>query len=64
MHACALCECLVPLEAKEGIGSPENGVTDVCGPPLSYGCWELNPGPLEKVTSALKHWPIPLTPTL
>lgn len=63
-HVCALCECLVPLMAKEGIGSPGNGVTDVCRPLLLYGCWKSNLGPLEKVTSALKHGPISLGPTL
>lgn len=62
-HVCALCECPVPLMAKEGIGSPGNGVTDVCRPLLLYGCWESNLGPLEKVTSALKHGPISLGPT-
>ena len=30
----------------EGVRSPGTGVIDSCE--LSYGCWELNPGPLEE----------------
>ena len=30
----------------KSVGYPETGVTDSCE--LSYGCWELNLGPLEE----------------
>ena len=30
----------------KGVRSPRTRVIDGCEPP--YGCWELNPGPLEK----------------
>jgi hypothetical protein len=43
MYVCALCGCLV---LSEGFGSPGTRVTDVYD--LPYGCWNLNPGPLEK----------------
>lgn len=32
--------------SKEGVGSPETGVEDICEPP--YGCWETDLGPLGK----------------
>jgi len=41
LTAVCLCVCLC-----EGSRSPGTGVTDSCE--LSYGCWELNPGPLEE----------------
>lgn len=42
--------CTVPLETIGGLRSPGTGVpdgcvTDACEVP--YGCWELNPGPLQ-----------------
>lgn len=40
-HGCAPHVCLVPAEARRGIGSPGAGVTGGCGP--TCGCWEPNP---------------------
>ncbi|KAL6040702.1 hypothetical protein STEG23_006982, partial [Scotinomys teguina] len=37
--------CLQKSEEAVG-GSPGTGVTDSCE--LLYGCWELNPGPLQE----------------
>ena len=38
-----------------GIRSPGTGVTDSCE--LPYGCWELNPGPLEEQSVLLTAEP-------
>ena len=35
---------------QEGVRCPGTGVTDGCE--LPCGCWELNPGPLEKLLTA------------
>lgn len=51
MYIYVPCTCLVSVEAEEGIGSPETGVTDGCE--LSRGWWELNSGPLEKEQALL-----------
>jgi hypothetical protein len=37
--------------SEEGIRSPRTGVTGGCEP--MYGCWELNPGPVQGGVSAL-----------
>ena len=46
MYVYAPCACLVPMKARRGVRSPGTGVKDGCEPPC--GCWESNPGPLEK----------------
>lgn len=46
MNIYALFVCSVPLEIREGVRSPENGVTDNCELPCV--CWESNQDPLEK----------------
>lgn len=38
--------CLVPKEARREHQSPGTGVTNSCD--LSFGCWELNLGPLSE----------------
>jgi hypothetical protein len=44
-----------PQRSEEGLGSPETGVTDICGSP--HGFWEQNPRSSEKeatwITAAL-----------
>lgn len=48
MYVCVPHAFQVPVEAKkEGIGSPETGVTDGCEPLCR--CWELNPDPLSEL---------------
>ena len=47
-----------PQRSEVGTGYPVIG----CKPPR--GCWEPNPGPLPRVTSALSRWTIPLSPSL
>jgi hypothetical protein len=46
MWVFCLCLCLCTTELEEGIESPGTGFTDGCEP--SFGCWELNLGPLEE----------------
>ena len=50
-NLCFCTMCMQYLWRPEGIGSPETRVTDVCEP--LCGCWEFNPGSLERKTSAL-----------
>ena len=44
--------CLLPMDAREGIGAPETGVTDCCK--LLHGSRELNLDPVY-AASALNH---------
>lgn len=44
MYVCAPRTCSNVVEVREGIRSPETGVTDT--PELSCGSWKSNPGPL------------------
>jgi hypothetical protein len=43
---CALCKCLVLVEARRGHQSPETGGTDGCEPPC--GCWKPNSRSLQE----------------
>lgn len=45
MNLCALCVCLVPVGAREGIRSSGTGLTVSCE--LPCGCWESNQNTLE-----------------
>ncbi|ERE79937.1 E3 ubiquitin-protein ligase [Cricetulus griseus] len=42
--------------AKRGFRSLGTGVTDSCEPPCQ--CWELNPGPLQELTSPQDKLPV------
>ena len=53
-NLCTLAFCL-HVYLCEGFGSSGMGVTDSCE--LPYGCWELNPGPLEEQPVLLTNEP-------
>lgn len=46
MHAHTPCECMMPVEVKEGMGFSSIGVTDGCELPRRV--WALNLGPLPE----------------
>lgn len=46
LFVCAPHVCLCPWQPEESMRSPGTGVTGGCEP--SFGCFELNPGPLEE----------------
>jgi hypothetical protein len=46
MYVCVPQACLDPPRPEEGIGSPMPKATNSCE--LSFGCWELNMGPLKE----------------
>jgi hypothetical protein len=51
LHVCLYTGCThqVSVETREAVGFPGTEVTDHYE--LGCGCWELNPGPLEKCSS-------------
>lgn len=51
-YVCIPHMCLVPLEARQGVKSPETGVID--SSELLCGYWESNLG--SSGASALNHW--------
>lgn len=53
VYMCTMSVYLMPLEAREGVGFPEIGITGGCE--LLCGCWEQNKVPLREQQVLLNH---------
>ena len=56
MNVCE-CTCVMqcPWRSGEGVGSPGTAVSNGCY--MTYGCWELNPDPLQEQSMLLTPEP-------